>query len=145
MSNLRTTGPSGGSSGGLPSTRSVGGVRGPRRAPSPPNAQQAEAERLRRSAQAVAQSLDGVEARGAVAEGAVFDPPPVDEALATFLAAPAGGLRVVDPAATIALTDAAGELAASGDPVDRYAAVVVETHLAARRELSRQINALLKA
>ncbi|MDD2868162.1 hypothetical protein [Neomegalonema sp.] len=143
MSNLRTTGPSS----GLPSTRSsavsgTGGVRSPRRPPSAANLQQAEAERLRRSAQTTARS---VETSGAVSEGAVFDPPPVDEALATFLAAPAGGMRVVDPAATIALTDAAGDLAASADPVDRYAAVVVETHLAARRELSRQINALLKA
>ncbi|WP_018633153.1 hypothetical protein [Neomegalonema perideroedes] len=144
MSNLRTTGPSS----GLPSARSsaiggVGGVRSPRRPPTAASLQQSEAERLRRSAQqTAAQSLEGA---GGVAEGAVFDPPPVDEALATFLAAPAGGMRVVDPAATIALTDAAGELAASADPVDRYAGVVVETHLAARRELSRQINALLKA
>ncbi len=143
MSNLRTTGPSSGLPASRPSAASgVGALRGPRRPTLPATQPQAEAERLRRSAELTAQSL---ESANGVSGGALFDPPPVDEALATFLAPPAGGMRVVDPAATIALTDAAGDLAASPDPVDRYAATVVETHLSARRELARQINALLKA
>jgi hypothetical protein len=55
---------------------------------------------------------------------------------------------LADPAISATLTAVSNDLAPDGvadNGRDRYVASVVETHLAARRQLARHLNALLRA
>lgn len=55
---------------------------------------------------------------------------------------------LANPAVTAALVAVSSELAPAGvaeSPRDRYVASVVETHLAAKRQLAKHLNAMLRA